>query len=272
VEDFDSESGMFTPEPELHEQAKESSHQPRQKRKRRNDDLDVSESSELSHKEAASWQQDEDPEDDDCRYVTHRADATGDWEKWFNDAFRAVQQVSCRVIAKEWIKTIHPKKQSTHPYNGKNPRTREIGDPNLTKPPYWPKDVIHKEPDHINKEGATPVRSLSLFAVLTLFVARTKLLVHLLMHTPHREMSSSGEARSAREITAEVLQESLKQKKLERDMTELGKKFPIIEQIIEVRKSLEQFEDGGIGTYHMHDPTTLLTMPRWRHDDHRTQL
>ena len=59
-------------------------------------------------------------------------------------------------------------------------------------------------------------------------------------------MSASGDLRSAREITAEILQESLEQKKLERDMDQLRKKAPIIEQIIEVRKSLEQFEDGGI--------------------------
>lgn len=85
-------------------------------------------------------------------------------------------------------------------------------------------------------------------------------------------MSSSGEPRSAREITAEVLQESLKQKKLERDMTELGKKFPIIEQIIDVRKSLEQFEDGGIGTYYDFDATIVLTVPRRRHDDYCTQF
>ena len=68
------------------------------------------------------------------------------------------------------------------------------------------------------------------------------------MHTPHREMSASGDSRSAREVTAEILQESLEQKKLERDMDQLRKKAPIIEQIIEVRKSLEQFEDGGIST------------------------
>ena len=162
MEDFDSEPAMFTPEPELHEKARESSDRPRQKRKR-NDDVNVQESSELSHKEASSWKQGDDPDDDDSRYVTYRADATGDWEKWFSDAFRAVQQVSCRVIAKEWIKTIHPKKQSTHPYNGKNPRTREMGDPNLTKPSYWPNDVIHKEPDHINKEGAKTSNTSSLF-------------------------------------------------------------------------------------------------------------
>ena len=32
--------------------------------------------------------------------------------KWFSDAFKAVQQVGCRTIAKVWIKKIHPKKVS----------------------------------------------------------------------------------------------------------------------------------------------------------------
>jgi hypothetical protein len=31
-------------------------------------------------------------------------------EKWFGDAFKAVQQVGCRTIAKSWIRKIHPKK------------------------------------------------------------------------------------------------------------------------------------------------------------------
>jgi hypothetical protein len=33
-------------------------------------------------------------------------------EKWFGEAFKAVQQVGCRTIAKNWIKKIHPKKVS----------------------------------------------------------------------------------------------------------------------------------------------------------------
>jgi hypothetical protein len=33
-------------------------------------------------------------------------------EKWFAEAFKAVQQVGCRTIAKVWIKKIHPKKVS----------------------------------------------------------------------------------------------------------------------------------------------------------------
>lgn len=69
------------------------------------------------------------------------------------DALCALQQLGCRTMAKEWIKAIHPKKQSTNPYNGKNPSTGRIGDPDDIKPTYWPEDVIHKEPDHINKDG-----------------------------------------------------------------------------------------------------------------------
>lgn len=92
--------------------------------------------------------------------VQYHLSSKEDWERWFSDAFRAVQQVSCRTIAKEWIKLIHPKKQSTHPYNGKNPRTGERGDPDSTKPSYWPRDVIHKEPDHINKQGKPSVLSI----------------------------------------------------------------------------------------------------------------
>lgn len=106
-----------------------------------------------SQNDAAQHYDDEDPDGNSVKMVSYPSDAKAEWEKWFTDAFRAVQQVSCRIIAKEWIKTIHPKKQSTHPYNGKNPRTGERGDSNSTKPPYWPKDVIHREPDHINKEG-----------------------------------------------------------------------------------------------------------------------
>lgn len=84
--------------------------------------------------------------------VTHDITATSEWEKWFCDAFRAVQQLGCRTMAKEWIKIIHPKKQSTNPYNGKKLKSAE-GNPESTKPAYWPKDVVHREPDHINKEG-----------------------------------------------------------------------------------------------------------------------
>lgn len=36
-------------------------------------------------------------------------------KQWFADAFKAVQQVGCRTIAKVWIKKIHPKKVRAAP-------------------------------------------------------------------------------------------------------------------------------------------------------------
>jgi Protein of unknown function (DUF2841) len=44
------------------------------------------------------------------RQLQIRVDDKKAQEKWFSDAFKAVQQVGCRTIAKVWIKKIHPKK------------------------------------------------------------------------------------------------------------------------------------------------------------------
>lgn len=55
--------------------------------------------------------------------------------------FDEFQQIPCKMIAKQWIKIIEPKKQSQYPYNG--------GD--KFKPTWWPKEVRHKEPDHLKK-------------------------------------------------------------------------------------------------------------------------
>lgn len=60
------------------------------------------------------------------------------------------QQDICREVAKEWIKTIEPKKQSAHPYTDGETRA----------PEWWPLKGAgqrgfcrHKEPDHISKTG-----------------------------------------------------------------------------------------------------------------------
>lgn len=81
-----------------------------------------------------------------------RLDDESRWWQWFRTAFLAIQQQACRLIAKEWIKTIHPKKQSTHPYNGNFPRNQQA-DPQKTRPPYWPSGLLHREPDHIDRDG-----------------------------------------------------------------------------------------------------------------------
>lgn len=108
--------------------------------------------SQPSYKQSAHYEHHGDPFKGQ-RQVTYRADSRKEWEMWFADAFRAVQQLSCRAIAKEWIRTVHPTKQRTHPYNGKNPKSKQWEGSDATRPPYWPIDVVHKEPDHILKEG-----------------------------------------------------------------------------------------------------------------------
>ncbi|KAK9480023.1 hypothetical protein V1514DRAFT_327163 [Lipomyces japonicus] len=66
--------------------------------------------------------------------------------------FRQLQQLSCKVVAKAWIKVIEPKKQVNHPYNK--------GD--LYKPSWWPSQARHKEPDHLMK----PERLVLLMSML----------------------------------------------------------------------------------------------------------
>ncbi|ANZ74186.1 BA75_00373T0 [Komagataella pastoris] len=55
--------------------------------------------------------------------------------------FNLLQQIVCKEIAKLWIKVIEPKKQTKFPYKGGN----------STKPSWWPDEVPHREPDHLNK-------------------------------------------------------------------------------------------------------------------------
>ena len=76
--------------------------------------------------------------------------AIGDTEKvlaYYENAFKRFQQLNCRNIAKAFIKEIEPRKQVKYPYNG-----GRSGDPESTKPVWWPLGVIHKEPDHLKME------------------------------------------------------------------------------------------------------------------------
>lgn len=72
------------------------------------------------------------------------------WE-FYEQQFKNCQQTACKLIAKAWVKAVEPKKQSTHPYTGKDEKA----------PDWWPKPwgnskderVRHKEPDHLYKRG-----------------------------------------------------------------------------------------------------------------------
>lgn len=61
----------------------------------------------------------------------------------YDKLFSALTQSVCKIVAKEWIKFIEPRKQATHPY--------KFGDD--SRPPWWPAKVKHTEPDHMDKDG-----------------------------------------------------------------------------------------------------------------------
>ncbi|KAJ5364989.1 uncharacterized protein N7496_010702 [Penicillium cataractarum] len=89
----------------------------------------------------------------------------------YEKAFQNLQQTNCRVLAKAYIKVVEPRKQVNYPYNGRKAiggRTVQL-DPEQTKPPWWPPQVRHREPDHLPK------------------VERIRLLVHILreLRTSH---------------------------------------------------------------------------------------
>lgn len=87
------------------------------------------------------------------RYLCISSSADEQWRDWFRCAFETVQQSACRHIAKEWIKMIHPRKQSSHPYNGRVVQQKKALTLTSSRPPYWPDHIQYREPDHIKKGG-----------------------------------------------------------------------------------------------------------------------
>ncbi|KAJ5894528.1 hypothetical protein N7495_006219 [Penicillium taxi] len=153
----------------------------------------------------------------------------GDTQKvmaYYEGALKHFQQLNCRMVAKAFIKFIEPRKQVRHPYNGGKPPPGSApgttGDPEKTKPEWWPPMVMHKEPDHLRKEY------------------RIELLLHII-----RKLGSYG-------ITADKLKEVAGD-------TKRSLKHPshvdIIYEILRVRKMEERFErgevDSGMAVYVM---------------------
>ncbi|MCJ1261678.1 hypothetical protein MMC22_001544 [Lobaria immixta] len=84
----------------------------------------------------------------------------GDLEKIteiYHQLLEGLSQVNLKKVLKVWIKLIAPHKQCIHPYCGGKTKEEAIwrygskkkGE--LTKPSWWPRDIIHCEPDHILK-------------------------------------------------------------------------------------------------------------------------
>lgn len=79
-----------------------------------------------------------------------RVDDDEAMDRYYDAALTAFQQVNCKQIAKEYIDVIEPQKKSKHPYKG-----GAENKPSETKPEWWPKDVQHKGPHHLQKNGTS---------------------------------------------------------------------------------------------------------------------
>ncbi|EFW18595.1 conserved hypothetical protein [Coccidioides posadasii str. Silveira] len=119
---------------------------------------------------------------------------------YYYAAFRGFQQINCRTLSRAWIRFIEPKKQAMYPYK-KGP---------VTKPPWWPADVEHREPDHLK----TP--------------CRVQLLVHILKLCT---------------VTADQLEDAGKD--VRRQITPV-ERWEILEEICMVRRMEERYERGEI--------------------------
>lgn len=113
-------------------------------------------------------------------------DDRGSLEKYLQSAFKQLRQVPCKSIVKAWIKVIEPRKKTKYPYiKGE-----------VTKPDWWPRDVQHREPDHLQKEDRMRLMTSIILAVLpdqryrTIFddLRQTSLGLSLFKREPHKEL------------------------------------------------------------------------------------
>ncbi|EAW12825.1 uncharacterized protein ACLA_012530 [Aspergillus clavatus NRRL 1] len=136
---------------------------------------------------------------------------------YYERALKHFQQLNCRQIAKAFIKFIEPRKQVKHPYNGGKPPAGappgERGDPEKTKPEWWPPHVVHKEPDHLRKDQ------------------RLNLLIHII-----RKLERFG-------ITTDQLQEIAHDCKRQ---LRGPHRLQILDEVFRVRRMEERFERGEV--------------------------
>jgi hypothetical protein len=149
-------------------------------------------------------------------------------KEFYNRCLNRIQQAACKHIAKAWIKTVEPKKQSLHPYTGANEQ----------QPDWWPRPrgteredyVRHKEPDHLHKRE------------------RLELLLHILelVITPHHIQQHDVQRQR---LTVQKLQdvsvEALNVSFFPIDENNESKR-PYLMDMFEVAKAEERYRAGGL--------------------------
>lgn len=157
--------------------------------------------------------------------------------RYYEKAFEDFQQLNCRAIAKSYIKLVEPRKQVHFPYNGRKviEGVSQRVDPELTKPGWWPADVLHREPDHLLKHGkCASDTSRDCVSVLIREKDRLRLLVHILC-----------ELKDSHGVTADKLREAGQDV---RRQISPAHRLQVLNEIYFVRQMEERFLDGELGT------------------------
>ncbi|OGE48020.1 hypothetical protein PENARI_c033G11454 [Penicillium arizonense] len=133
---------------------------------------------------------------------------------YYEKAFENLQQTNCRTLAKAYIKLVEPRKQVNYPYNGRKivAGTPRQLDHNVTKPPWWPSEVSHREPDHLPK------------------AERIRLLVYILQEL---RISHGISVAKLKELDQSI-----------RHQLSPPERLHILDEIYQVREQEEQFLDG----------------------------
>ncbi|PKS10339.1 hypothetical protein jhhlp_002090 [Lomentospora prolificans] len=188
---------------------------------------------------------------------------------FYQQRFKNCQQTACKLIAKAWVKAVEPKKQSHHPYTGKDEKA----------PEWWPKPwgpmkderVRHKEPDHLYKKE------------------RVHLLAHILRlivepsHKQHPDVQKSClNVKKLEEVTAEALSSFFSDPETPGNC----KKRPYLNEIFKVARFEERYKNGEIDgdmevfvmaddkipEYYQTESENSLKATREKHDEHEAPI
>ncbi|KAI9645822.1 hypothetical protein NHQ30_005257 [Ciborinia camelliae] len=146
--------------------------------------------------------------------------------KFYSCRFKDMQQASCKIMGKAFVKLVEPRKQTHYPYTKGAEKA----------PPWWPTTsgellVRHREPDHLLKPE------------------RIRLLVHILkmIVEPHHKQCPAVQklglnVKKLEEVTMEVMSNWF----TEKDHPENSAKKPFLKEIFKVARKEEQYKNGEI--------------------------
>ncbi|KAF7852433.1 hypothetical protein EAF04_010973 [Stromatinia cepivora] len=146
--------------------------------------------------------------------------------KFYSCRFKDMQQASCKLMGKAFVKLVEPRKQTHYPYTKGAAKA----------PPWWPVTsgellVRHKEPDHLLKPE------------------RIRLLVHILkmiVEPYHKQCPAVQKLNLNVKKLEEVTMEGMSNWFNDKDHPENAAKKPFLKEIFKVARREEQYKNGEI--------------------------